>query len=165
MPPLPPLATDRPRVMYGPRFFYHVLKPGRYLGGEEGIALPPPTGDHPLVVWFYPGRYEEAMADPGWRRGYFQLAGCPNLRCVRAVEYAADAWDKLARQGLPPFALDGHGSLRDADLILFWVPDLFAAAHIPSMVRKLGLNDETRPRLGVVVDGFWAPRFLRGHGG
>jgi len=149
--------------MFGPAFFYHVLKPGRYLGGEIGVDAVRPESAGPAVVWYYPDRYELAMADAGWRRGYFQLARRPDVRCLRAVEYAADVWEQMTCRGLPPFTIDGHSDLREADQIIFWAPDPLRAARIPGIVRRLGLGDAPRPRVGVVVDGLWAPRFLLGH--
>ncbi|MBI3661880.1 MAG: DUF2344 domain-containing protein [Acidobacteria bacterium] len=149
--------------MIAPSFFYHVLKPGRYLGSEPGTIVNGSKDARHTVVWFYPGRYEDAMADAGWRRGYFQLASVHDLRCVRAVDYAQDLWARLSQAGLPPFSLDARSDLRKADVIVFWVPDLFSAARIPAILRRLGLSEERRPKIGVVVDGLWAPRFLLGH--
>ncbi|MEW5701121.1 MAG: TIGR03936 family radical SAM-associated protein [Candidatus Zixiibacteriota bacterium] len=149
--------------MPGPAFFYHVLKPGRYLGGEGGIPGSSSAVHGPTVVWFHPDRYEIAMSDPGWRRGYFQLVGRSDVRCARAVGYAADVWQQLAQRGLPPFAIDGAVNLCEVDWIVFWVNDPLRAALIPGIIRKLGLGDSHRPRIGVVVDGHWSPRFLLGH--
>lgn len=143
-------------------FFYHVNRPGRYLGGEAGVACNGDTEGARTVAWFHPGRYEEAMADPGWRRGYFQLVGHPGIRCVRAIEFAGDAWRRLADHNIAPFDLDRQGDLRRVDTIVFRVPDVFAAAHIPAILHRLGLGSDG-PEIGVLVDGHWAPRFLAGH--
>lgn len=143
-------------------FFYHVNRPGRYLGGEAGVLRNGDAEGTRTVAWFYPGRYEEAMADPGWRRGYFQLAGHPEIRCVRAIEFAGDAWSRLADQDVAPFDLDRAGDLRRVDTIVFWVPDVFAAAHIPAILQKLALESDG-PEIGILIDGHWAPRFLAGH--
>ncbi|HUU45986.1 MAG TPA: TIGR03936 family radical SAM-associated protein [Acidobacteriota bacterium] len=142
-------------------FFYHVLKPGRYLGGETGVIPDASQGSGRAVAWFYPGPYEAAMSDPGWRRGYFQLAGAEGICCLRAVDLARDLWDRLSADGRPPFTIDGHRSLREVDEIVFWVPDVEAAARIPSIIEKLGFGSDA-PRIGVVVNGYWAPRFLAG---
>jgi radical SAM-linked protein len=114
------------------------------------------------VVWFFPDRYERAMADPAWRRGFFQLSAQPSVHCLRAIEFAADAWPLLRTYDIPPFSLDGHRDLREAAAVVFWAPDVLTAARIPSILARLGLTPETT-RVGVVVSGWSAPRFLRGH--
>ncbi len=143
-------------------FFYHVMRPGRYLGGDMNGFVAAPNPGAKSVVWFYPGRYERAIADPAWRRGFFQLAGVDELSLSRGVEYARDVWDRLTLQNLPPFALGGCLDLRHVDTIVFWVTDPLTAAHIPSILKRLRL-DSQRPAIGVVVDGWWAPRFLKDH--
>ncbi|GAB4321528.1 MAG: hypothetical protein Kow0074_12550 [Candidatus Zixiibacteriota bacterium] len=140
-------------------FFYKALKPGRYLGADvTGQSDPKP--EQRRIVWFFPGRYEDAVVDPGYRRGFFTLRSALEAHVARAVDFAADAWRLLAQKQLPPFTIDGQHPIADADVIVFWVPDVFAAARIPSLLSKLNLN-RSRTQIGVVVNGCWAPRFLR----
>lgn len=143
-----------------PSFFYHVLRPGRYLGGEVDGYGEAPAADAKQVVWFYPERYDHAMTDPAWRRAFFQLRSLPGILPLRAVEYAADVWQRLEAKSLAPFTLDGHHDLRQAGTIVFWVPDVFCAAHIPAILKRIGVTNQT---IGVVVDGWWAPLFLKDH--
>jgi radical SAM-linked protein len=144
-----------------PSFFYQVLRPGRYLGGElDGVGATE-RDDARTVVWFYPERYGRAMTDPAWRRAYFQLRTYADVQPLRAIEFAADVWKRLDSDALPPFTLDGHQDLRQTGAIVFWIPDVFAAAHIPAILRRIGLAQ--RPVIGAVVDGWWAPRFLKDH--
>lgn len=143
-------------------FFYQLLKPGRYIGGEIGL---PPRRDLPSqrdIVWFYPDRYERAVADPAWRRSYFQISQEPGIHVSRAVEYARDVWQSLAASHRPAFTLDSLSDMRSAETVVFWAPDLFAAAHIPSIMCRSGL-DCASPSIGVLCDGYWIPRFLVGH--
>jgi radical SAM-linked protein len=142
-------------------FFYHVLKPGRYLGGESGVISQAAQACGRKVVLFFPGRYEAAIADCGFRRAYFQLAQTDGIRCLRAVEFARDVWERLSAHGMPPFSIDGHDNLREVDEIVFWISDVDAAAHIPAIIKKLALRSGS-PRIGVLTDGYWAPRFLAG---
>ena len=143
-------------------FLHQVLRPGRYLGGELGVAHLNWSERAASHVWFYPGPYERALADFAWRRGFFQLNETGNSRCARAVDFAADAWAMFETGQVAPFAIDGHGSLREAASVVFWAPDVFDAARIPSILARLKLNPDATT-IGVVVSGWAAPRFLRGH--
>lgn len=140
-------------------FFYKALKPGRYIGADV-IGHPEPMPGERRVVWFFPGRYEDAVVDPDYRRGFFTLRSALDAHVARAIDFARDAWELLAQRKLPPFTIDGHGSIADADVVVFWVPDVFAAARIPSLLARLDL-DRSRTQVGVVVNGCWAPRFLK----
>lgn len=102
------------------------------------------------------------MADSDWRRGFFQLNEQPGLCCLRAVEFAADVWLRFAAGETAPFTIDGQCDVREVATIVFWAPDDFAAARIPSILNRLNLGSEG-PKVGVVVSGWAAPRFLRGH--
>jgi radical SAM-linked protein len=145
-----------------PAFLHHVLRPGRYLGGELGLPPEAPGGSAAPVVWFYPGCYERAMTDPAYRRGFFQLRQETGAACVRGIEFAADVWPALEQYEIPPFALDGQCDLRQARTIVFWAPNVFAAAHIPSLLRRIG-DPGPDTKVGVVVNGWSAPRFLHGN--
>lgn len=143
-------------------FFYQIIKPGRYLGTEFGV----PRNGHSVsareIVWYYPDRYERAITDSAWRRSYFQVAGLPGVRVSRAVEYARDVWSTLAGSGKPVFSLDHLDDIRAAACIVFWAPDVLTAAHIPSIMRRAGL-DRGNATIGVICNGTWIPRFLGGH--
>lgn len=144
-------------------FLHSILRPGRYLGGELGLlSEAPDTRTTRHVAWIYPGAYEEAIADPGWRRGFFQLQALRAGEVVRGVDFAADLWDALASSGRSPFALGGTADLRRVPNVIFWAPDVFAAARIPALLSRLALNRETT-RVGVIVADCSAPRFLEGH--
>ncbi len=143
-------------------FFYQILKPGRYLGGELGV---PGNGDlSPArdIVWYYPDRYERAITDPAWRRSFFQVSRLNAVRVARSVEYARDVWASLASSGKATFTLDHLRDVRGAACVVFWAPDVLTAAHIPSILRRSGLQDNRVP-VGVICDGTWIPRFLHGH--
>jgi len=139
-------------------FFYHILKPGRYLGREFGIA---PRSHGRTVALVYPGPYEAMFADAGWRRVSVQLASTEGIDCVRAFDYGPDLWIKIAETQCAPFAIDGRRDLLTVDEIVFWAADVLAAARIPSVMRKIGRPRHAR--LGVITSGSWAPRFLIGH--
>ncbi len=144
-----------------PSFLHKILRPGRYLGRELGVpGLKVGDGARPHV-WFYPGSYEMAMADTEWRRGFFQLNDQPGLLCLRGIEFAADVWPLFEAGETAPFSIDGQCDLREAATIVFWAPDVFATARIPSILARLNLG--TGPKVGVVVSGWAAPRFLRGY--
>lgn len=143
-------------------FFYQIIKPGRYLGGEVGI---PRNGASPSareIVWYYPDRYERAITDSAWRRSYFQVSNQPGVRVSRGVEYARDVWASLESSGKPTFTLDHLSDIRAAACVVFWAPDVLTAAHIPAIMRRSGLAN-SGVTIGVVCDGAWIPRFLFGH--
>jgi radical SAM-linked protein len=142
-------------------FFYQVLKPGRYLGGEWGLPQLTNGDGGRRIAWFYPERYEFAVGDPAWRRAYFQLTQTPGLCVGRAVEYATDVWTALASRGQPPFAIERFSDITQTNAIVFFAPDPLTAAHIPALLRRLDAT--RRPEIGVVIDGGFCPRFLLGH--
>lgn len=143
-------------------FFYQILKPGRYLGGEFDSSANGDSSTKRQIVWFYPDRYERAITDPAWRRAFFQISKHDGVRVSRAVEYARDVWQSLAATGKPVFTLDLLTDIRRAEVVVFWAPDIFAAAHIPSIIRRAGLENSGIP-IGVICDGYWLPKFLFGH--
>lgn len=143
-------------------FFYNVLKPGRYLGGEfehRVMSEPDRVRD---IVWFYPDRYELAITDPGWRRSFFRISAVAGIRVSRAVDYARDVWQSLATLGRPVFSLDQLDDLSRAACIVFWAPDVLTAANIPALIARCKLDDGNRS-IGVLCNGNWLPRFLFGH--
>lgn len=141
-------------------FLYNILKPGRYLGREQGLPESPSAAR--AMALCYPDRYEQAIVDPLWRRLYFQLNAGSQLRAARVVEYARDVWDFLRDQSRPVFTLDGDDDLSRMTTVLFWAPDPLTAARIPAMLARLNL-DPQRQHVGVLIDGLWIPRFLSGH--
>lgn len=143
-------------------FFYNVLKPGRYLGGEFEQPVASESDQARDIVWFYPDRYERAITDPAWRRSFFQLSAIPGIRVSRVVDYARDVWQSLATAGKPVFTLDQLDDLGRAASVVFWAPDVLTAARIPSLMKRCKL-DESRQSIGVMCNGSWLPRFLLGH--
>ncbi len=140
-------------------FFYKALKPGRYLGADLPDQRPPQPGQR-RIVWFYPGRYEDAVSDPGYCRGFFTLRTTVESHMARAIDFDQDAWQLLEDRELPPFTLDSHEPIHSADVVVFWIPDVFGAARIPSILPRLNL-DRSRTKIGAVIDGCWAPPFLK----
>ncbi len=143
-------------------FFYNVLKPGRYLGGEFEQSVASESDQVRDIVWFYPDRYERAITDPGWRRSFFQLRAVPGIRVSRAVDYARDVWQSLATLGKPVFSLDQLDDLSRATSIVFWAPDVLTAARIPALIRRCKPDDGSQS-IGVLCNGNWLPRFLFGY--
>lgn len=143
-------------------FFYQVLKPGRYQGGEPGLISKPEDTTSQDIVWFYPDRYERAMTDPAWRRSYFQVAALDGIRVSRVVEYASDVWNALSLRSRPVFTLDSLDDISEARRVIFWAPDVLTAAHIPALIRRCRLEAGTQ-EVAVLCDGGWIPRFLIGH--
>ncbi len=143
-------------------FFYQILKPGRYLGNELGVPAKCDSAHDRQIVWCYPDRYERAITDPAWRRSYFQLVQAGGLCVSRAVEYGRDVWQTLAGTGRPVFTLDHLDDIHKAAVVVFWAPDVLTAAHIPSIIRRSGLENSNLS-IGVLCDGYWIPRFLLGH--
>ncbi len=143
-------------------FFYQVIKPGRYLGGEFGVRGNGESTPSRDIVWYYPDRYERAITDSAWRRSFFQLTSQRGVRVSRAVEYASDVWASLEMFEKATFTLDHLTDIRAAACVVFWAPDVFTAAHIPALIRRSGL-EVTSVVIGVVCDGPWIPRFLGGH--
>lgn len=143
-------------------FFYNVLKPGRYLGGEFEQPVEREASSVRDLVWFYPDRYERAITDSAWRRSFFQISAVPSVRVSRAVEYARDVWNSLEELGKPVFSLDQLDDLQSASHVVFWAPDVLTAARIPSIIRRVHIEDG-RQSIGVICNGAWLPRFLFGH--
>ncbi len=141
-------------------FFFQILKPGRYLGGEVVRSSASGGTSAREVVWFYPDRYERAMCDPAWRRAFFQIEERKGVRLSRATYYAADVWKALLDSGRPAFSLDGSPDISQAALIVFWAPDALTAARIPSLIRLLRECCGNLTEIGVICDGPWIPRFL-----
>ncbi|MBD3298616.1 MAG: DUF2344 domain-containing protein [candidate division Zixibacteria bacterium] len=142
-------------------FFYKALKPGRYLGADLPDHCPPEPGQR-RIIWFYPGRYEDAVSDPGYCRGFFTLRSAVEAYVARAIDFDQDAWQLLADRSLPPFTLDAHEPIGSADVVVFWIPDVFGAVSIPSILARLNL-DRSKTKIGAVIDGCWVPPLLKGH--
>ena len=102
------------------RILLSVEKPGRYTGGEYGIARNDSSGLLRFVI-SYPDLYEIGMSNLAVRYLYQQLNAIEGVACERVFAPAQDFETELRAHGVPLYSLESGTPLREFDLVGFSV--------------------------------------------
>jgi len=100
------------------RFFPHVIKPGRYTGGEPGQIIKSPDNRLTMAVG-YPDKYEIGMSYLGLQILYHLVNTDDRFACERFFAPDRDAEEIMRRENIPMFSLESHRPLGEFDVIGF----------------------------------------------
>jgi len=129
IPPFSPATTriDPERLI---PLFQCVEKPGRYTGGEFGIATNDPETAQARLVLCYPDTYEIGMSNQGLKILYDRVNRDPRFFADRAFLPWPDFGELLIRETIPLYSLDRFFSLASFDVIGFNVSHELAYTNL-----------------------------------
>jgi radical SAM-linked protein len=121
-----------------------VEKPGRYIGGEFGVAH---RHDAVLnVAISYPDLYEIGMSNSAIRILYSLLNKVPGVSCERVFAPAPDFEAGLRAAGIPLFSLETARPLAEFDLIGFSIGYELTLTNLLAILEAGGISVEARAR-------------------
>ncbi len=100
------------------KFFPHVIKPGRYTGGEPGQIIKPPENRLKMAIG-YPDLYEIGMSYLGMQILYHIINADDRFICERFFAPDIDAEKILRRENIPIFSLESYRPLKEFDIVGF----------------------------------------------
>jgi radical SAM-linked protein len=121
-----------------------VEKPGRYVGGEFGIAES--TGSGLTVVLSYPDLYEIGMSNAAIRILYSLLNGIPDVSCERVFAPAPDFEEALHASGLPLFSLETGRPVSQFDIVGFSFGHELTLTNLCAILESGGVTLESTQR-------------------
>ncbi|TFG62756.1 MAG: hypothetical protein E4H36_07260 [Spirochaetales bacterium] len=120
------------------RILLSVEKPGRYSGGEFGMA--PLKKDAALhVAVSYPDLYEIGMSNLAIQILYSRLNAVKDVYCERVFTPAPDFAAGLTKASLPLFSLETGRPLKDFDLLGFSIGYELIITNVLSMLSLSGI--------------------------
>ncbi len=100
------------------KFFPHVIKPGRYTGGEPGQIVKSHENKLTMAVG-YPDMYEIGMSYLGMQILYHLVNTDERFVCERFFAPDRDAEQLMRRENIPMFSLESHRPLNEFDVVGF----------------------------------------------
>jgi len=100
-------------------FIDHVLRPGRYLGGEQNQVVKDPARLRARVALAYPDVYEIGMSHMGLKILYGVVNSREGLAAERVFAPWPDMESRLRERGLPLLSLETATPLSECDLVGF----------------------------------------------
>ena len=101
------------------RVLGEVQKPARYIGCEDGMAVPVHHPDRVAWLLVYPDTYEVGLPNQGLQILYEILNERPDAVAERSYAPWTDMAAVLRREGLPLFSVDSHRPAADFDVLAF----------------------------------------------
>ena len=115
------------------KLFPHVIKPGRYTGGEIGQIVKNPEGKTKYLHAF-PDKYELGQAYMGLQTLYHIVNKDERFLCERAYAVDSDAETIMRRENIPLFSLESYRAAKDFDAIGFTVSFELLFTSLLSMI-------------------------------
>jgi radical SAM family uncharacterized protein/radical SAM-linked protein len=103
------------------KLFPHVIKPGRYTGGEIGQIVKDPTGKTKYLHAF-PDKYELGQSYLGLQTLYHVVNSDDRFLCERVFAVDNDAEEIMRRENIPLFSLESYRPAIEFDAIGFTLP-------------------------------------------
>lgn len=111
-----------PRELLERELFPHVIKPGRYAGGEPGQIVKDPQGRTSFLL-VYPDKYEIGQSYVGLQSLYHIVNRDDRFLCERAYALDLDAERIMREKKLPFFGLESSRPAREFDAVGFTLVD------------------------------------------
>jgi len=119
-------------------FFPHVIKPGRYAGGEIGQIVKKPEGKLNYLHAF-PDKYELGESYLGLQTIYHIINQDDHFLCERAFAVDTDAEEVMRRENIPLFSLESHRPAKEFDVIGFTLTYELIYTNVLSMLELAGI--------------------------
>ncbi len=117
----------------------HVLKPGRYIGGEYNAISKDPSTVDVRVALAFPDVYEIGMSNLALGILYEVLNRRPDVYAERVYTPWPDAAKAFKDAGIPLFSLETRTPLRDFDIIGFTLGFELCYTNVLNMLAQAGL--------------------------
>ncbi|HOP07721.1 MAG TPA: TIGR03960 family B12-binding radical SAM protein [candidate division Zixibacteria bacterium] len=119
-------------------FFSHVIKPGRYAGGEPGQIVKNPQG-RVNYLHAFPDKYELGQSYLGLQTLYHVVNSDDRFLAERVFAPDHDAEDLMRKEGIPLFSLESHRPAREFDAIGFTITYELVYTNILNMLNLAGV--------------------------
>ncbi|MFA5147507.1 MAG: TIGR03960 family B12-binding radical SAM protein [Candidatus Omnitrophota bacterium] len=117
-----------------------VSKPARYTGGEwNSVTKPAGAGVVCRVALCFPDTYEVGMSHLGLKILYSLLNDRPDVACERVFAPWHDMEKVMRDNGIPLFALESKGPVRDFDIVGFSLQYELSYTNILNMLDLAGI--------------------------
>jgi radical SAM family uncharacterized protein len=123
-----------------------VTKPGRYVGGELGMAVKPDPDVDVRIALAFPDVYEIGMSHLGLKILYALVNEQPRLAAERVFAPWPDMEAMLRRHGAPLYGLETFRALNRFDLIGFSLQHELTYTNILTMLDLSGIAIHSRDR-------------------
>jgi len=133
------------RAILEDKFFPHVIKPGRYAGGEPGQIVKDPSGRLKYLHAF-PDKYELGQSYMGLQTLYHVINRDDRFLCERVFAVDLDAEEFLRREKLPLFSLESSRPAAEFDVIGFTLTYELVYTNVLAMLDLAGIPLRSRDR-------------------
>lgn len=116
-----------------------VQTPSQYIGGEwNSVRKDWDSVKHRVCVAF-PDAYKIGMSHLGLQILYGLINARPDALCERAFAPWTDLEERMRREGIPLFTVDGHRPVRDFDVVGFSLQAELSYTNVVNMLDLAGL--------------------------
>ncbi|MFQ5499194.1 MAG: TIGR03960 family B12-binding radical SAM protein [Candidatus Zixiibacteriota bacterium] len=120
------------------KLFPHVIKPGRYTGGEPGQVIKSPSG-RVSYLHAYPDKYEIGQSYVGLQSLYHIINSDDRFLCERAFAPDSDAEELMRREKIGLFSLESSRPACQFDAIGFTLVYELVATNMLTMIDLAGI--------------------------
>lgn len=127
------------------KLFPHVIKPGRYTGGERGLVKKSPEGRLSMALG-YPDMYEIGMSYAGLQILYNIINNDDRFLCERFFAPDRDAEKILRNENIPIFTLESFRPLGEFDIIGFTLSYEMVYTNLLNILDLAGIPLQSKDR-------------------
>jgi len=120
------------------KFFPHVIKPGRYAGGEPGQIVKDPEG-RVSYLHAYADKYEVGQSYVGLQSLYHIVNKDDRFLCERVYAPDVDAEAQLRKEDIPLFSLESSRPVKEFDALGFTLVDETVYTNVLAMIDLAGM--------------------------
>ncbi|MEA3296260.1 MAG: TIGR03960 family B12-binding radical SAM protein, partial [candidate division Zixibacteria bacterium] len=133
------------RTLLEKKFLPHVMKPGRYVGGEPGQIVKEPEGRLKYLIAF-PDKYELGQSYLGLQTLYHIVNSDDRFLAERVFAVDLDAEEVMRRENIPLFSLESSRPAREFDAIGFTLPFELVFTNVLAMLDLAGIPLRSKDR-------------------
>ncbi len=133
------------RELLEQKLFPHVIKPGRYAGGEPGQIVKDSAGRVKYLL-AYPDKYELGQSYVGLQTLYHVVNQDDRFLCERAFAVDTDAETLMRAESIPLFSLETSRPAREFDAIGFTLVDETVFTNTLTMIDLAGIAIRSEDR-------------------
>jgi radical SAM family uncharacterized protein/radical SAM-linked protein len=126
------------RTLLEKKLFPHVIKPGRYTGGEPGQIVKEPS-NRLNYLHAYPDKYELGQSYLGLQTIYHVVNADDRFLCERVFAVDTDAEEIMRREKIPLFSLESSRPVTAFDAVGFTLVDESVYTNLLTMLDLAGI--------------------------